>query len=148
VPLKQLPDEWQAAVKGLKPGDVSQPFGANEGWRIVKLLQVTEPQPASLDDPDTRERVYQRIRMERAKTPHELLQEAIGSGAYRVVIRWPKYKSMERQFAPPPQIPGVGAPGPAEPGPGPGAGGPESPEAPPPGGDDPQGAGPGASGAP
>jgi len=121
-PLNAYPDEWQSVLRGMKVGDSSEPLETARGWEIIKLLELSPRRAASLDDPGTREAVYQMVRMQRAKPPHELLRDAIHDGKHRVVVRWPQYKELAKQFAPPPDIPALG---PTEPPPEPSA---ESPD--------------------
>ncbi|MGD8237987.1 MAG: peptidyl-prolyl cis-trans isomerase [Armatimonadota bacterium] len=136
VSLAQLPEEWQAAIQGLTAGEVSEPFESGGDWRIAKVLAMTPAQAASLEDPDTRERVYETIRLERAKSSFDVLQDVLATGNHRVVVRWSKYKQLETEFLPPPDLPAPGGspqPPPSAPPAGAGAG----PEPGPAGGDEP-----------
>jgi peptidyl-prolyl cis-trans isomerase C len=45
----QMVPEFETAVKGMKPGDVTGPVKSQFGWHIIKLNEVRETQPPTLD---------------------------------------------------------------------------------------------------
>jgi len=114
-PLDSFPPELQPELQGLKLAGLLGPFEMEEGWRIIKLLGKDPGQPGSLDDPTIRDAVYQRLRAGQSKNATELLDEMTRQGKYRVSIRWPRYKELQREFETAPALPEFGAPGAPQP---------------------------------
>lgn len=49
--LDELPPDFSAAVKQLKPGDVApEPLKSNRGWHVVKVTDVRDNPPPSFED--------------------------------------------------------------------------------------------------
>lgn len=42
--------EFEQAVSGLEPGDVSEPFETQFGWHVARLSEVREQEPPALDE--------------------------------------------------------------------------------------------------
>jgi len=62
----QLQPEIRSAISRLLPGAVTDPIRLDDGWHLLKVLEIRESHPLALDE--VRAQLAQRIRGERAQT--------------------------------------------------------------------------------
>ncbi len=50
LPESQIQPEIKAAISSLSKGGVSDPIRLNDGWHVIKIIEVKDPYTATLDD--------------------------------------------------------------------------------------------------